>query len=75
MNQNTNSDLFSVKMISSDDLSKTLITEQYLILLFEGRGVLTVDFIEFEFDGKIAFFHITFPTCSHEKLTNLGYWK
>ena len=56
MNQNTNSNLFSIKDISSDNLANTLITEQYQILLFEGRGVLTVDFIDFEFDGKIAFF-------------------
>jgi AraC-like DNA-binding protein len=56
MNQSTNVDLFSVTDISSDDLAITLTSEQYQVLLFKGKGILTVDFVDYEFDGKIAFF-------------------
>lgn len=56
MNQNTYSDLFSVIDISSNDLAITLTSEQYQVLLFKGRGILTVDFIDYEFDGKIILF-------------------
>lgn len=56
MKQNTYSDLFSVTDISSDDLAITLTSEQYQVLLFSGKGTLTVDFTDYEFDGKIAFF-------------------
>src|SRR5690606_38520544 len=50
------SGLFSVKQITSDDLISDYSSEYYHILLFEGRGVLTVDFTDYTFDGKIIYF-------------------
>lgn len=56
MKKNIYSDLFSVTDISSSDLAITLTSENYHVLLFNGKGTLTVDFIDYEFDGKIALF-------------------
>lgn len=64
MNQYIAPDLFSVTELSSHDLETTLKSEQYQILLFQGKGLLTVDFTDYEFEGNLVFFaspfqHIT----------------
>ncbi len=56
MNQSTNSGLFSVTDVPSNDLAVTLASEQYQVLLFKGKGTITVDFIDYNFDGKTVVF-------------------
>ena len=48
--------MFSVKEITSADLSSLYSSELYHILLFEGEGILTVDFTEYKFHDKIVYF-------------------
>src|SRR5690606_4226258 len=47
--------MFSVREIDSSDLSSLFSSELYYILLFKGRGTLTVDFAEYKFDDKIIY--------------------
>lgn len=56
MNQATYSDLFSITDISTSTLVSTFSSERYHILLFEGKGILTIDFIDYEFEGKTILF-------------------
>lgn len=48
--------LFQLHKLSSGSFSQHFSSEFYNILLMEGSGTISVDFIEYEFQGKIALF-------------------
>lgn len=78
MNQSTNSGLFSVTDVPSNDLALTLTSEQYQVLLFKGKGTLSVDYIEYKFDGEIIFFtspfqHISIKTDNAFKIKKIDF--
>lgn len=56
MNHNIYSGLFSVTDISTEKLLATTSSERYHILLLDGKGTMTLDFTDYEFVGKTAFF-------------------
>ena len=56
MNQAVYSDLFSITDIPIYTLVSIFSSERYHILLFDGKGTLTIDFINYEFEGKSIFF-------------------
>lgn len=56
MNQANYSDLFSITDISPSTLLTTFSSERYHILLLDGKGTLSIDFIDYKFDGKVIFF-------------------
>lgn len=78
MNQNIFSGLFSVTDLSSNDRTITLRSEQYHVLLFKGKGILTIDFMEYEFEGNLVFFaspfqHITLQSDHPFNITDINF--